>query len=276
MRIIFGLISLLFFISSAQEVGDSSTADIEPSTRIEMGTILGLPMKEPEAPIETGLRSGIPLRGDTRRQSLENRSFNIVEIDTCNKQTTINFEFGGGERCRTEREINPLAVDFINANLFDCAFEGLKAVGNTKKIRRIVIGSQGAYARRAICEGCVWSTHSLGTSIDMNHLQIEFTDGSKGIFPTAATDLSGNIYPGFSRCRSECGERRFNKRGSARFFVDFRKCMNDRIYILKTELQRTQGDCTGGLLDCDTNADHNNHIHLSVPFCPQPKNTGEI
>lgn len=207
------------------------------------------------------------------------KKYILKHIDGCNRTHTIGLKLSleGGVGCDFKIRIHPHAVKFLDDHLHACAEEGLKRVGVTKSIAKVEIHSLGVFTKRRVAGSSVWSNHSLGAAIDLNALGIEFQDGTKDVFAVSAINPKTNrLNSGFSRCSSKCGGRRYNRTGKALFYDGFYGCIKTKAEEIKTAKRKEGISCTGGVLGCDYNGDHADHIHLSVPVCPKPRGVAEI
>ncbi len=224
-------------------------------------------LKYPNHGLATAGSSSVELSGKT---------FPLTYIKGCDRTHSIGFKFflEKGLSCDFSARIHPHAVEFLKQNLHICAEAGLKAIGNRGTIARVDIHSQGVFVKRRVDNNPrkPWSNHSLGAAIDMNNLEIEFADGTKEIYPVAAENLRGRVNPGFTRCRKNCKGQRYSRTGRAKFYDGFYACMENKIEGIKAKGPK----CSGGVLGCDYNSDHANHIHLSVPICPSPRGVATI
>lgn len=194
--------------------------------------------------------------------------FKLVEIETCNPKGNINIKFYTNRYLKCEEFpalAHPNLVKFLDDHLHVCTRSALTAIGQTEKarsVKNIQIVSQGIFYQRGK------SNHSTGSSIDINHLVIEFGNGQKETWPTSAIDFEGKEFPGFTKVKGGPWQRE----GNALFEPAFVKCMAERIENIKSNGE----NCNGGILDCDSNSDHHNHIHLTVPMCPRIKGSNKV
>ena len=284
---IFLFFVLLMFsgsVHSQSEVGQSQTIRLrntQPPT-VQPTTPPSYEGLRPNARPEVSARypnNGVATSGASSVE-LGGNTYPLTYIDGCNRNHNIGFKFylEQGLSCDFSARIHPHAVRFLNQNLHECAREGLEAIGETRSIARVDIHSQGVFVRRRINNdpSQPWSNHSLGAAVDITNLEIEFEDGSKEIYATAAVNLAGRLNPGFTRCRSQCGGQRYNRTGRALFYDGFYECMKTKTDAIRAARSAEGVSCSGGVLGCDYDSDHANHIHLSVPICPRPRGVATI
>jgi hypothetical protein len=270
LRLIILLIGVLPFQLSAQEVSSSPVNLIRTSPKVQDKKIS---VRYPDQGIPTAGQSSVEFAGN-------GATYPLTYIDGCDKTHNIGFKFHLESElaCDAQVRIHPHAVRFLNKYMHECTIDALKKIGVNKPIARVDIHSQGVFVYRHVDDdpNRDWSNHALGAAIDMNQLEVEFEDGSKVKYPVAAVGFDGKLFTGFSRCQSNCKGRRYNRTGKALFYDGFKNCIEKRVEDYKNEKESEGLKCTGGVLGCDYNSDHANHIHLSVPICPAPKGVAGI
>lgn len=284
---LFVLLILLISISSVHsqsEVGQSHTLRLR-NTQEPRPPAASPPTYDgvrPNARPEVSARypnNGLATSGVSSVELVGN-TYPLTYIDGCNRTHNIGFKFylEAGLSCDFSARIHPHAVRFLNQNLHECAREGLEAIGETRSIARVDIHSQGVFVKRHIDNdpSKPWSNHSLGAAIDMNNLEIEFEDGSSETYAVAAVNFAGRLNPGFTRCNRNCEGRRYNRTGRALFYNGFYQCMRTKTDAIRAARRAEGVRCSGGVLGCDYDGDHANHIHLSVPICPSPRGVATI
>jgi hypothetical protein len=167
---------------------------------------------------------------------------------------------------------------FINSHLKSCLHVGMRA-GNIKGlIKSIVIDSKGVHNVRKVHNSSNFSQHSTGRAMDVTSFNVTLDDGSPLVLPASCiNNPPGSQREGFdSHCKREGP--------LGKFYDAFVSCWQDKV---GEEMVRCQGlsdpyckdlqngaHCSkaNGALGCnDKNHDHRDHLHLSLPLCPQQR-----
>lgn len=147
-----------------------------------------------------------------------------------------------GAPCDAVKVSEPFAEYFME-HFPDCVKDALKAQGIRSNPEKIIVKHMGTYNNRAVRGGSNRSMHSTGRSIDISRLEIRLANGQ-----------SYNI-------NMTIGSK--NKP----FYKEFVQCWR------KKTAARPSCPQTGarGVLDCNSNRLHHDHVHLSMPFCPRQR-----
>lgn len=151
--------------------------------------------------------------------------------------------------CKDGIEISEHLLSFVNDNFKQCVNEGLKSIGiqqpadkvNIHQISNFRPGSKVFLKKE---KRYVYSTHSVGRALDIQTLSLQVNGETKTY--TYGTERNST---------------------SNRFFEGLRVCWDrkNRERLDCPKLPASSGRASIGCEDPDGN--HNNHVHLALPYC---------
>jgi hypothetical protein len=129
-------------------------------------------------------------------------------------------------------------------NLPLCIAEAAKAKGIQRPIKQTNVYNANSYTRRRSASG-QWSLHSTGRAFDIYQIDVQFADGTWLRTPMTIASKKDKFYKSFNACWE-----RITKASN--------RCGFD------------------GLIDCNDNKAHHDHVHLSMPYCPKKSGYSSI
>jgi hypothetical protein len=138
-------------------------------------------------------------------------------------------------------------VEHMNKVIPICVTEGVRSAGYSGTVSNINIAHYGGYVNRRVNNGRrgprVMSMHSTGRSMDLSRIDV-VVGGKKLNIPMTIGSNSGR-----------------NGRSESKFYKSFNECW-----------KRHTARCNAkGILDCNHNRLHHDHVHISLPFCPRKR-----
>lgn len=174
--------------------------------------------------------------------------------------------------CNESALMSEKLAEMIDKYLKSCAQQALSAAGVTNTIRRADLNSLGIINARRVnkggsggCSGqgiseksgrnCSISYHATGRAIDADSITITSSDNTVTTYPLACVDASGKTNEGFDKSCNRSGK-------NGKFYDAFNLCLNQNI--------KKHANCADPVMDC-TDAQHKDHVHISLPLCPRPR-----
>ena len=158
-------------------------------------------------------------------------------------------------------------VTHLNNVLPQCIAEAARAGGQTGEVSAIGVEHMGGYVNRPMRNGTRLSMHATGRAIDFAAFTVTINGQEHRIPLTKATN---------DRSRQNGVDQPF----AQSFYRAFVRCWSQRTAEVNENCSRTthrppsspsarrRGYTTYGILDCNTNALHHDHLHAVLPFCP--------
>ena len=218
----------------------------------------------------------------TQNLSGRNYLFQLARVPRCDAGSTVTFKVtwpqNGRVRssCNATTNINLRLKEFLERHALECTQTGMRQAGvRGGSVQRVQFNEMSALSKRRIGGDGDWSNHSIGMSIDLTSLTATLDNGQQITLPLAAQE-PGRVAtrPGFvyDPCRT-CSPRRRWRRTTpeAQFEKKFRERMDARV-----QAEKGGRNCGGGIITCDHNRDHHDHLHLTAPVCPRDNTFGGI
>lgn len=195
---------------------------------------------------------GIALQGDGSGLSVEtDGSGNPVSAGAIKGEPQVNWNecdgAGGvtagyqGGRCASRRRMSQPFLEHFNNSFKPCVAQGSQAQGESKEIASIYIDHNGVAGDESHSNR---SYHSVNRAIDISEIIVTYTDGSKKTFDASNAGSS-----------------------ESQFFSAFRSCWSNSV-IEQGRPSSCPGSVPKGSIGHEDH-DHKNHMHISLPFCPQ-------
>jgi Extensin-like protein C-terminus len=128
-------------------------------------------------------------------------------------------------------------------NLPICIAEGAKASGIDKPIQSTNVYNADSYSKRKTSSGSRWSLHSTGRAFDIWQIDVMFSDGTTLKTPMTVSSKNKPFYKKFNAC--------------------WERLIKQKMAKINSQCQRFDG-----LINC-TDKNHQDHVHLSLPYCPR-------
>jgi hypothetical protein len=239
------LLSLTLFVSGCGfAAADGEWASGEPdngSSSDDSDTGVTLP-DEPDIPSEPPIAS-LFLAFDPKIQQLANGPG--MTWNGCHKDAIVRGGYDSDTQCGNGTVL-PAYADHLNRHFFSCVETGAFDAGFTQP-QRVFVRHWGTYVNRNARGSTSLSMHAYARAIDVVKFILLDRDGK-------ATSVSTNV--------------RDFKGATMKFYNSFRQCWKESMPAKCKPGQREYsgsigipGSALGG------NSLHNDHIHLSFPFC---------
>lgn len=225
--------------ASGEPDGSSDTgAVVPPPEEPEEETPTPLPEVPPEPPI-----ASLFFAFDPKINQLANGPG--LTWNGCNKDAIVRGGYDSDTKCGNGTVL-PAYADHLNRHFFGCVEKGAFDAGYTQP-QRVFIRHWGTYVNRNARGSTSLSMHAYARAIDVVKFIMVDRNGKSTIVSTNVRDFKGT---------------------TVKFYNSFRQCWKDSMPSKCKPGQREYsgsigipGSALGG------NSLHNDHIHLSFPFC---------
>ncbi len=210
------------------------------------------PTTRPATPIATAQVAATPAAPATTAQDYTTRRTGsraaggeiLTRLESCGSLRMIlgkKSRRAAGRSTCAPLTIAESFVPTLMSQLPTCIREGATAKGINKQIKSSDIYNAGAYGQRS---GETYSMHEAGRGFDIYQIDVTFADGTKLYSPMTISKKNDDFYKGFNKCWERLTSAVMSRMSS--------RCRN---YV--------------GLLDCNDNRAHHDHVHVSLPYCPK-------